>query len=129
MWTPTGVEYIQSWVVGKTEEDGITAIQHEFMLTFRGAKKIFNVLAEGDASEAHIEDMAAAVAERTMQQIIEREQELAGRLTPGDLAKTEHTAHRRELAAALRDFRKSQKRRRQSSTGKLYFPGLNNAAT
>lgn len=124
LWTPDGVEYVQSWEVGRTEEDGLKAIKHEFKLSYKGQTEYFGVLASEDASEAQIEDLAAWTAEHSMMKIIDRLERIGSTLVPQDLAKRENWDARRELAAIFRDFKKSQARRRASSNGRLYYTGL-----
>lgn len=122
LWTPTEVKFLQSWLVH--QEEGRKAVKHEFMLKYRGEEVTFGVIAEEDEGDALIEDMAAGLAEREMVQVVERQQRLAGRLIPEQLAGETHKKVRRELAAAMRDYIKAAKMRAQSTTGKRYFAGL-----
>lgn len=122
LWTPDGVEYIQSWLVGMGQTERV--FKHEFKLNYKGAGEYFSVLAEESTSDAHIEDMAAKVAERSIGKIIERLQRRGSKLIPEQLAGKTYQRERRELAAIFRDFRKHQKRRRASTGGKIYYPGL-----
>jgi len=124
IWTPTNVEYIQSWVVGVAEESQVRAVKHEFRLIYRGFEEYFSVLATEDESEALIEDMAAGLAERSATQIIVREQMRGGKLTPTDLAQKENIDVRRDVAGAIRDMRSHAVKRRLTANGKLYYPGL-----
>lgn len=122
LWTPDEVKYIQSWLVGMGQTERV--FKHEFQISYKGETERFGVMAEESASDAHIEDMAAWVAERTIGTIIERLQKRGSKLIPEQLAGKEHQDVRRELAAIFRDYRKHAARRRASSTGKLYYPGL-----
>ena len=124
IWTPTGVEYVQSWSVGKTGEDAIRVLKHEFVLHFQGETKFFGVLAEEDCSDAQIEDMAAGVLERTAAQILETKQIKSGLKTPEFYAKPENMAARHDLAEAFRDFKKSAAKRRASPNNRIYYQGL-----
>lgn len=121
---PDGVEHVQSWLVGRTGEDGLRVFKHEFRLRLRGESEMFGVLAEEDASEAQVEDMAAWVSERTAAKIVERQERRGPRLTPEDMARRENWDARRELAAIWRDYRKWSKRRRAGGTAKIYVPGV-----
>jgi hypothetical protein len=117
-----GVEYVQSWLVGRTGETGERVFKHEFRLNFRGESEMFGVLAEESASEAQIEDMAAWVSERSAAKIAERLERRGGRLVPEDLAKRKNWDARRELAAIWRDYRRWAKRRRAGGGKRIYLP-------
>lgn len=121
---PDGVEYVQSWLVGRSGEDGDRVYKHEFRLRFRGESEMFGVLAEEDASEAQIEDMAAWVSERTAEKIFERQERRGSRLTPEDLAARGNWDARRDLAAIWRDYRKWSKNKRAGGSAKIYVPGV-----
>lgn len=124
LWTPDGVEYVQSWYVGTTGEDGWNVYKHEFKLTYRGETEYFGVLAEASASESQIEDTAAWTAERSMQKIVEKLQRRGSKLVPEQLAEKDNWDVRRDLAGFFRDFRSHMKKRRESSGGKVYYSGL-----
>lgn len=124
LWTPDHVEYIQSWVVGQIAEGGERVFKHEFKLSYKGETEMFGVLAEESVSDSQIEDMAAGVSERAAAKIVERLQRRGSKLIPEQLAERQHWDVRRDLAAIWRDLRKHNKRRRESSTGKIYFPGI-----
>ncbi len=125
LWTPDGVEYVQSWFVGKTGEDGWDVYKHEFRLIYKGETEMFGVLAEASASESQIEDTAAWTAEKSMQKIVEKLQRRGSKLIPESLADRQNWDVRRDLAALFRDFRAHMKKRRESSGGKIYYAGIN----
>ena len=119
-----GVEYVQSWLVGRTGESGERVFKHEFRLTYRGESEMFGVLAEESASDAQIEDMAAWVSERSAKKIAARLDRRGSRLVPEDLALRQNWDARRDLAAIWRDYRKWSKRRRSGSGKKIYLPAV-----
>ena len=119
-----GVEYVQSWLVGRTGESGERVFKHEFRLTFRGESEMFGVLAEESASDAQIEDMAAWVSERSAAKIAARLDRRGSRLVPEDLALRRNWDARRDLAAIWRDYRKWSRRRRSGSGKKIYLPAV-----
>ena len=121
--TPDSVVYVQSWGVGRIGETGERVFKHEFMLTYKGETEMFGVISEESASDAQVEDMAAWVSERSIAKIIERLQARGSKLLPEDLANRQNWRVRRELAAIWRDMRRQAKKRRESSTGKIYWPG------
>lgn len=121
--TPDSVTYVQSWLVGVIGETGERVFKHEFMLTYKGEVEMFGVLAEESASDAQIEDTAAWTSERSAAKIVERLQQRGSRLLPEQLADRKNWSVRRELAAIWRDMRKHTKKRRASTTGRIYYPG------
>lgn len=121
LWTPTGLTYLQSWVVGTAPESMQRVYKHEFELTYLGVTKRFSVLAEEDDSDAWIEDAAATLAESTAKEIRLKEEARAGRLHLEDMANPENWDVRRDLAGALREFFAWRRKRSQSTTGKTVF--------
>ena len=124
LWTPTGVEYLQSWVVGIAEDEGTRAVKHEFRLAYKGHIEYFSVLAGDDEDEAMIEDMAAMTAERAAAQLEVRDQIRSGRITPADLGNINYKQIRQDVAGAIRDMRNHSAKRRGSSNNKIYYSGL-----
>ena len=121
LWTPSELRYVQSWLAWY--ENGRKAVKHEFILSYMGEQETFGVLAEEDESDALIEDMAAGLAERAMVKIREKKQKREDRLIPEQLSQVEHYKVRRELAAIWRDMRNQAWKKRDMTTGKLYFAG------
>lgn len=124
IWTPTEVQYIQSWVVGEAKESKTRAIKHEFRLIYKGQIEYFGVLAEEGCSEAQIEDMAANTLDRTIDAMELKAQQLDGKKTAEYYSKPENMWDRHDLAEAFRDFKKESARRRASSNNRIYYPGL-----
>ena len=98
--------------------------KHEFMLKFRGETEMFGVVAEESASEAQIEDMAAATSEKAMIKIADTISERGNKLKPEDLANPDYVKERRDLAGAWRSMREHAKKRRQSTNDRIYYPGI-----
>lgn len=122
--TAGGVQYVQSWLVGRAPESGERVFKHEFKLVYRGESEMFGVLAEESASESQVEDLAAWVSERTAARIVERLRRRGLRLAPEQLADPSHWDARRELAAIWRDYRNWSKRVRSGGTARVYVPGF-----
>lgn len=122
IWTPSGIEYVQSWVVGRNPESGRSMVKHEFRFTFRGEVRFFGVLAQDDDSPAQIEDMVGNMVIREAKRIIETLQERGSKLVPEQIA--ENIPIRRELAAAMRDYIRYARRRAKTTTGRVYQPGV-----
>jgi hypothetical protein len=124
LWTPTEVQYIQSWVVGEASEIKVRAIKHEFRLLYKGEVEYFGVLAEEGCSEAQIEDMASGVLDRTVDTMELRRQQMGSKKTAEYYAKPENMWDRKDLAEAFRDFKKDSAKRRASSNNRIFYPGL-----
>jgi hypothetical protein len=124
IWTPTEVEYIQSWIVGEAEESKVRAIKHEFRLVYMGEVEYFGVLAEEGCSEAQIEDMASGTLERVAAGIEEKLQRMQGKKTPEYYADSANLSERHDLSEAFRDFKKDAAKRRASSNNRIFYPGL-----
>ena len=129
MWTPSEVTYIQSWLVEpepgwKLPETGLRVFKHEFMLKFMGETEMFGVIATDDTSEAHIEDMAAGTSEKSMEKIRDRVRARGSKVLPEHLAREENKKLRHDLAGAWRDMKRHAAKRRKSTNGKIYYPGL-----
>lgn len=122
LWTPDGLEYVQSWVVGKSQESSMRVLKHEFRLTFKGEARFFGIVAMEDDSPAQIEDLAANMVIREAKRIIETLQKRGSKLVPEQVA--ENIPIRRELAAVMRDYIKHARRRAQTTTGRLYQPAV-----
>jgi len=123
IWTPTNVEYLQSWIVGYTG-NGLRVWKHEFKLTYRGEQEMFGVMGPDGTPDSQIEDLAAGVAERAATTILEKLQARGNRLRPEDLAEREHWDVRRDLAGAMREFRRWAKKRRASTNQRTLYKGL-----
>ena len=55
---------------------------------------------------------------------MEKKQKRGDKLIPEQLSQPEHVRIRRELAAIWRDMKKQAAKRRDMTTGRLYFPGV-----
>jgi len=124
IWTPTNVQYIQSWIVGEVEESKTRAIKHEFRLEYMGETEYFGVLAEEGCSESQIEDMAAGVMERVAANIVEKQQRRSVKKTPEYYSNKANISERHDLARAFREFKKESAKRRASSNNRIFYPGL-----
>lgn len=123
IWTPTNVEYLHSWRVGK-DNSGVWWWKHEFRLSYMGETEMFGVIAREDNSDANIEDLAAGVSERSAEKILAKVQARGAKLRPEDLATRENWDVRRDLAGAWRELRKWSRKRKQSAGGKTVYGGI-----
>ena len=122
LWTPDGLEHVQSWVCARDKASGRFMVKHEFRLTWKGEVRYFGVLAQDDDSPDQIEDMAASMVLREAKRIIETLQERGSKLVPEDVAT--NIPIRRELAAVMRDYIKAARKRAQTTTGRVYQPAV-----
>lgn len=118
LWTPSGLEHVQSWVVGKVESTGARVFKHEFRLTFKGEVRYFGIVAHENASPDQIEDLAAGMVEREAKRILDELQKRGSKLVPEEI--TNNIPIRRELAAVMRDYIRHARRRAKTTTGRLY---------
>ena len=124
LWTPDGLEHVQSWRVA-SEDRGIGRahmIKHEFRFTFKGEIRYFGVLAPEDESPAAIDEMVGNMVLREARRIIEALQARGSKLVPEDVAT--NIPIRRELAAVMRDYIKHARKRAQTTTGRVYQPAV-----
>ena len=118
LWLPDGLEYVQSWEVAS----GI--LKHEFRFAFKGEVRFFGVVGEKDCTDSQIEDMAAGMAGREAERIIELLQKSGSKLLPEQLAEQNHWDIRRELAAIWRDYIQYARKRAETTTGRIYQAGI-----
>ena len=122
LWTPDGLEHVQSWAVARDKASGRFMVKHEFRLTWKGEVRYFGVLAQDNDSPDQIEDLAAEMVIREALRIIETLQERGSKLVPEDVAT--NIPIRRELAAVMRDYIKAARKRAQTTTGRVYQPAV-----
>ena len=115
LWTPTGTAYQGAAPVGYNKETGGAIVAHTITLRATdkfGTKRehIVKVLADKDTSQAHIEDMMANAAEKWFKEVREKYDKRPA--TPAEL---------KHAGKGLKDVLKYRTRRRESTTGKIYF--------
>ena len=115
LWTPTGTALVGVVPVGNNAETGSPIVAHTIMLKAtdkfgKEHKMRVQVLADKDTSQAHIEDMMASAAEKFLQEVREKYDKRPA--TPEE---------RKHAGKALDDFLKHRTRRRESTSGKIYF--------
>ena len=122
LWTPDGLEHVQSWTVGREPSSGRFMVKHEFRLTWKGEVRYFGILAQDNDSPDQIEDLAAEMVIREAKRIIETLQARGSKLIPEDVAT--NIPIRRELAAVMRDYVRMARKRAQTTTGRIYQPAV-----
>ena len=112
LWVPEGSAVEMPYVAGPDSDSGKQVVVHRFRFhdPRTGRSQICHVPAHSDAAPAEIEDMAAQACESFLR-------EVRG-LGPLHRPSPEQ---RKEIGAAIREFREYAAKRRQSATNKIYF--------
>jgi hypothetical protein len=115
LWTPSGATYHGSAPVGRSRETGgiIETCMFNFKYTDQfGVEhtQVAIVPRDSSMSRAHVEDMAAQAYENFL---IECKQKYTKR--------PPNAKEKKEIGKALKDFRESALKRRQSTNKKIYY--------
>ena len=112
LWVPEGTAVEMPYVAGPDADTGRRVVVHRFRFhdPRTGRSQICHVPAHPDAAPAEIEDMAAEAFESFLREV--RGLGPLQRHTP---------EQRKEIGAAIREFREYAAKRRQSATNKIYF--------
>ena len=115
LWTPQGTAYKGAAPVGYNKETGGAIVAHTIMLKAtdkfgKEHKMRVQVLADKDTSQSHIEDMMANAAEKWFKEVREKYDKRPA--TPEEL---------KHAGKSMNDFLKYRTRRRESTSGKIYF--------
>ena len=112
LWVPEGTAVEMPYVAGPDADTGRGVVVHRFRFhdPRTGRSQICHVPAHPDAASSEIEDMAAEAFESFLTD--------ARRLGPLQRHSPEQ---RKEIGAAIREFREYAAKRRQSATNKIYF--------
>ncbi len=112
LWVPEGSAVEMPYVAGPDADSGRSVVVHRFRFhdPRTGRSQVCHVPAHPYAAQAEIEDMAAEAFESFLSN--------ARRLGPLH----RHTPEqRKEIGAAIREFREYAAKRRQSATNRIYF--------
>ena len=112
LWVPEGSAVEMPYVAGPDADTGRGVVVHRFRFhdSRTGRSQVCHVPAHPDAAPSEIEDMAAEAFESFLTD--------ARRLGPLQRHSPEQ---RKEIGAAIREFREYAAKRRQSATNKIYF--------
>ena len=115
LWTPQGSTLVSSTAGGRNAETGASIVVHTFRFHDKetGRSTIVKIPADSSISQAHIEDMAAQSLENWLAEV--RAKGRKRKPTP---------EQRKEIGRVLNEFRQYSRRRRQSSSGVLYYRGV-----
>jgi hypothetical protein len=114
LWIPTGATYNGVVPVGHDTGNG-GVVSHELMVEAKDKfgkvhKQLIRVLANGDTSQAEVEDMMGHATENFVKEVREKYDK---RPATRD--------ERKQAGKALNEFLRHRTKRRESTTGKLYF--------
>jgi hypothetical protein len=114
LWTPTGATDHSVAPAGANAETGEQVRSHTFRVSdpTTGKTQKFCILADDTTSQAHLEDMGAQAVDKWLSEV--RQQDHKRPPTPEE---------RKEIGAILNEIRTNNLKRRESSTGKIYFRG------
>ena len=114
LWIPAGATYGGVVSVGQDTGNG-GVVSHELMVEARDKfgkvhKQLIRVLADGDTSQAEVEDMMGHATENFVKEVREKYDK-----------RPATQAERKQAGKALNEFLQHRTKRRESTTGKLYF--------
>ena len=114
LWIPTGATYGGIVPVGQdTGKGGV--VSHELMGEARDKfgkvhKQLIRVLANGNTSQSEVEDMMGYATENFVKEVREKYDKRPATVD-----------ERKQAGKAINEFLKHRTKRRESTTGKLYF--------
>ena len=115
LWTPQGVTGHTVSPVGFNAETGGGIQQHVFQVhdPVTDKRHKFCVLADGDTSQAHLEDMVSNAVDRWLKEVRQKDHKPAP--TP---------EQRKEIGKIIDEIRRYRIKRNLSSSGVIYFDRL-----
>ena len=118
LWTPQGVTDYSATPAGRTESGQVTSHTFQVKDPITGRRHKFCVLTDETTSDAHLEDMASHAVEKWLTEVRAEGQKPPP--TPGQ---------RKEIGKILNEIKQYSAKRRQSSSGKIYYDGIEGAGT
>jgi hypothetical protein len=118
LWTPPGVTHTSVTPVGRNAETGKPVYKYSFQVYDEetGRRHEFQVLVDDTTTKAHIEEMVGNAMESWLVDVRIRH------------AKPPPTKEqRKEIGKVLDQIRIHSLKRKESSNGKIYYPGLKGA--
>ena len=115
LWTPPGVTDHSVSSVGYNAETGGGIQQHVFQVhdPVTDKRHKFCVLADGDTSQEHLEDMVANAIDRWLSEVRQKDHKPAPTIE-----------QRKEIGKILDEIRIHRLKRKESSNGQIYYSGL-----
>jgi len=114
LWIPTGATYGGIFPVGQDTGNG-GVVSHELMVEARDKfgkvhKQIIRVLANGDTSQAEVEDMMGYATENFVKEVREKYDKRPATVD-----------ERKQAGKAINEFLKHRTKRRASTSNRIYF--------
>ena len=114
LWIPAGATYNGTAPVGQDTGNG-GVVSHELMVEAKDKfgkahKQLIRVLADGDTSQAEVEDMMGHATENFIKEVREKYDKRPATV-----------AERKQAGKALNEYLRYRTKRRGSTTGRLYF--------
>ena len=114
LWIPTGATYGGIVPVGQDTGNG-GVVSHELMVEARDKfgkvhKQIIRVLANGDTSQAEVEDMMGYATENVVKEVREKYDKRPATVD-----------ERKQAGKAINEFLKHRTKRRASTSNRIYF--------
>jgi hypothetical protein len=119
LWTPGGMVHLAPSAGGRNVETGGAISIHTFRFhsAKHGVTREIKIPVDASMSQAQVEDMAANALEHWLTELDERAQRKVGKHTPS-------LEERKQVGAALREFRAHLAKRRESTNERLYYAGV-----
>jgi len=113
LWTPAGATYKGVAPVGSNIGNGVAS--HELRVQAKDRfgkthKQIIRVLADSDTSQAEVEDMMGHATDNFVKEVREKYNK-----------RPATSEERKQIGKALNDFLKYRTKRRESTSGKIYY--------
>jgi len=115
LWTPEGMSNTAvDDIEVRRQNERQTAIIYKFMFKYKGKQHEVQVVSHSDVTRSEVEDRAGEAAENWMRSIDDKEHK-----------RPPTEDERKQIGKAMNEFYLHAKKRRESSSGRLYFPGVN----
>ena len=115
LWTPEGMKHTAvDDIEVRHQNERQTATVYKFKFKYKHKQHEVQVVAHSDVTRSEIEDRAGEAAESWMRSIDEKEHK-----------RPPTEDERKQIGKAMNEFYLHAKKRRESSSGRLYFPGVN----
>ena len=113
LWTPTGATY--NGVAPAGSNIGNKVVSHELRVEAKDRfgkvhKQIIRVLADSDTSQAEVEDMMGHATDNFVKEVREKYNK-----------RPATNEERKQIGKALNEFLKYRTKRRESTSGKIYY--------
>jgi len=120
LWTADDARLTNSEIWTPVGDSDTPVACHTFTVKWKGMEREIRMVAHVDTSLSQIEDAVGAAVERELEDIERRLESKSGKIPVRDLS----SQGRKEVAAALREWKRYAKKRMASSNRKIYYSGI-----